>query len=72
MYMKKIGMFIIGLGLLATLFGGFNFVTKKKIIDVGNLEITTNKNHVMDWSPLFGIALIVVGAGLVLYGRKKG
>jgi LPXTG-motif cell wall-anchored protein len=69
--MKNIGLFIIAIGILATLLGGFNYVTKKKIVDVGNLEITTNKNHVMSWSPFIGIAVIILGVGVVLYGRKK-
>jgi uncharacterized membrane protein YidH (DUF202 family) len=69
--MKNIGLFIIAVGILATILGGFNFVTKKKIVDVGNLEITTNKNHVMAWSPFIGIAVIILGVGVVLYGRKK-
>ena len=71
-YMKKIGLFIIGIGIVVTLLGGFNYVTKKKIVDIGNLEITTNKNHVMEWSPYIGVAVIVLGIGVVLYGRKKG
>jgi len=70
--MKKIGMIIIVIGLLATLFGGVNYVTKKKIVDIGKLEITQSKNHVMEWwSPYIGIAVIVLGVGMVLYGRKK-
>jgi len=69
--MKNVGLFIIAIGILATLLGGFNYVTKKKIVDVGNLEITTNKNHVMSWSPFIGIAVIILGVGVVLYGRKK-
>ena len=69
--MKKIGMIIIVIGLLATLLGGFNYITKKKIVDIGNLEITQSKNHVMAWSPFIGIAVIVFGAGMVIYGRKK-
>jgi uncharacterized membrane protein YidH (DUF202 family) len=69
--MKKVGMFLIAIGLLAALLGGINYVTKKKIVDVGNLEITQSKNHVMAWSPFIGIAVIVLGVGIVLYGRKK-
>ena len=69
--MKNVGLFIIAIGILATLLGGFNYVTKKKIVDVGNLEITTNKNHVMSWSPFIGIAVIILGVGVVLYSRKK-
>ncbi len=69
--MKTAGLVILVIGLLITLFTGFNYVTKEKVVDVGNLEITKDKNHSMAWSPLLGIAVMIVGAGVYLYGTKK-
>lgn len=69
--MQKAGIFILVAGLLITLYTGFNFVTKEKVIDVGNLEITRDKNHFVAWSPLLGVAVIVIGAGVYFFGAKK-
>ena len=69
--MKTAGIVILVVGLLITLFTGFNYVTKEKVVDIGNLEITKDKNHSMVWSPLLGIAVMVVGGGVLLYGAKK-
>jgi hypothetical protein len=69
--MKASGLVIIVIGLLITLFTGFNYVTKKKVVDIGNLEITADKNHAVTWSPLVGIIVMVVGGGVYLYGLKK-
>jgi hypothetical protein len=70
--MKATGLVILVVGLLITLFTGFNYVTKKKVVDIGNLEITADKKHSVAWSPLVGIAVMVVGGGIYFYGAKKG
>lgn len=68
--MKKISIVIIAIGLLITVFTGFNFITREKVVDIGDLEITANKNHTLEWSPIVGVVLIVVGGGLYLAGSK--
>ena len=69
--MKTVGIIILVVGLLITVFTGFNFVTKKKVVDVGTLEITQNKNHRLAWSPLIGVAVMVVGGAVLFYGAKR-
>ena len=69
--MKQAGIAILVIGLLITAFAGFNFVTKKKVVDIGSLEITRDENHILDWSPLAGVAVILVGGAIYLYGSKK-
>jgi len=69
--MKTAGIIILVVGLLITLFTGFNFVTKKKVVDIGNLEITKDENHNMAWSPLVGVAVMVLGGVVLLFGAKK-
>jgi hypothetical protein len=69
--MKKLGIIILVLGLLFTLFSGFNLVTKKKVVDVGDLQITTNQNHRVAWSPLIGVVVMIIGGGVIFLGREK-
>ncbi|MBK8557501.1 MAG: LPXTG cell wall anchor domain-containing protein [Lewinellaceae bacterium] len=69
--MKRIGIIVLIIGLVITLFTGFRYVTKEKVVDIGNLEITRDQNHTMAWSPLLGIAVILVGGGLFFFGSKK-
>jgi hypothetical protein len=68
--MKNIGILLIAVGLALTLFTGFNYITKKKVVDIGELEITTNKNNFVSWSPLLGIIMMGAGVGIYLYGKK--
>jgi hypothetical protein len=68
--MKNAGILILIVGLAFTLFTGFNYITKKKVVDIGELEITANQNHFVSWSPLLGVAMMAAGVGLYLYGKK--
>ncbi len=69
--MKKIGIIILVVGLLITIFTGFNLITKKKVVDVGDLQISTNQNHRVAWSPIIGIVAMVTGGVVFLVGTKK-
>jgi len=58
---KIIGLVIIAIGLVMTLYTGFNYVTKEKVVDIGNIEITADKDHTASWSPYIGIGVMVIG-----------
>jgi hypothetical protein len=69
--MKIIGtlVFIIGLGM--TLFTAISYFTKEKIVELGAVEITRNNPHYLAWSPFVGMGIMVLGAFLIIQGRKK-
>jgi len=60
---------IAGLGL--TVFTAFSYFTREKVVEIGALEITRNQPHYLNWSPLIGIAVMVIGAFMILQARKK-
>lgn len=69
--MKKLGIAILVIGLITTLITGFNYVTREKVVDIAEMEITMNKNHSVAWSPIAGIIVMVIGGGMILFGVKK-
>ncbi len=68
---KIIGLAILIIGLLMSLYTGFNYVTREKVVDIGDIEITADKNHTASWSPFIGIGVMVIGGVVFLYGKKK-
>ncbi len=69
--MKKSGMIILIAGLLMTVYTGFNYVTTEKVVDLGELEITKDKQHTVQWQPYVGIAVMVIGGAILFVGRKE-
>jgi hypothetical protein len=69
--MKKVGISLIIIGILLTVFTGFGFFVKKKVVDIGKLEITRSEPHRVKWPPYVGVGIILVGGILFLTGIKK-
>lgn len=69
--MKKTGLIILVIGLVITLFTGFKFITREKVVDIGEIQISRDKTNRVSWSPLIGVAVMVVGGGILLLGPKK-
>jgi hypothetical protein len=69
--MKKAGILILLIGLGMTIFTTITMFTKEKIVDIGKVEITRNKPHRLNWSPMVGIALMGVGGVMLWQASKK-
>lgn len=69
--MKRSGIFILILGVVITIVTGFRFITREKVLDLGEIEITANRSHLVSWSPLIGLGIVVVGGVLYILGNKK-
>lgn len=67
--MKTAGIVIILIGLALTIFTAFTYFTKEKVVDIGKIEISRDKPHRLNWSPLIGIAVMGIG-GVVLWRSK--
>jgi hypothetical protein len=68
--MKTLGIVVLALGIIMTIFTGFNIVTKEKVVDIGPLEINKEEKTPVYWSPVTGGILIVAGAIILVAGRK--
>jgi hypothetical protein len=68
--MKKSGIILIVIGLLFTVITGVRYFSRDKIVDIGSLKITASIPHHLDWSPLLGIGIMVVGGVMVFAGKK--
>ena len=71
--MKKIGAIILTIGAVITVFTAlnFSFTTSENVIDAGNFEINQRKKHSLPWTPIAGVAVMVIGGGVYLIGMKK-
>lgn len=69
--MKNLGIVLIVIGLVMTVITGFNLVTKKKVVDLGAVEISKEEKTPIYWSPVLGGILLVSGIVIFAVSRKK-
>jgi len=68
---KTAGIILLVVGLVMTLYTGFTYVTKEKVVDLGNLEITADDHQSVQWQPYVGIGTMVIGGAALLLSKKK-
>jgi len=69
--MKTLGIALLALGLVMTVFTGFNIVTKKKVVDLGPVEINKEEKTPVYWSPITGGILLAAGVIILIAGKRK-
>jgi hypothetical protein len=69
--LKTAGIIILILGLLMTLYTGFTYVTKDKVVELGDLVITKDKEHSVNWQPYLGIGVMIIGGVVLIMSKKK-
>ena len=67
---KKLGVVFIILGIITIAYTGFNFVTAKKIVDLGPVEISQEENHPVKWSLIVGGMLLIGGIVLIVLNKN--
>ncbi|KUO62926.1 hypothetical protein APF79_14160 [bacterium BRH_c32] len=71
MAVKALGILILVIGLLFSIYTGLEFETKEKVVDLGSVEITKDTEHKVNWSPLWGVGAMIIGGVLFVVGSKK-
>ena len=64
--MRIVGVLLILFGLLALAFGGFSFLDRDKVVDLGRVEINRTERENVYIPPIVGGAAIAVGALMLL------
>jgi len=65
------GIALILLGILGMPYNRINYTSKEKILDIGPVEATAEKEKSIPLPPLLGGMVLVAGIGLVAISYKK-
>jgi hypothetical protein len=68
--MKAAAIVLIVVGIGIVIWGMFGFQTREKVLDVGHIHATRDKEHNVPYGPLAG-GLLAIG-GVVLLVKAKG
>jgi hypothetical protein len=69
--MKTIGIILLVIGIIMTVFTGFTLITEKEVVDIGPIEIDKEEKTPIYWSPVTGGILAVAGVVILVIGRSK-
>ncbi len=65
------GVLLIAIGIIAFAYQGFTYKTREKAVDIGPIQITTDKTHSVPLPPIVGAMLLVSGLVLLVTGGKR-
>ena len=66
-----IGIILIVIGVVALAYGGFTYTKREKVLDIGPIEATAEKQKTVPFPPILGGACLVGGILLVIVGSRK-
>ena len=69
--MKVVAIILIVAGILMLIFRGFNFTQKKKLIDLGPVEINKKEKKSVGWPVYAGGLALAAGIILLVADKKK-
>ncbi len=70
--MGIVGLILIAIGIIALAYGGFTYTKREKVVDVGPIEVSADKQKSVPFPPILGGLCLAGGIVLVLVGSKKG
>ena len=66
-----IGIALIALGLIALVYQGITYTTREKVVDLGPLKVTAQKEKTIPLPPLLGGLALAGGIVLVVVATRK-
>ena len=66
-----IGILLVVVGLLSLALGAITYTRREEVLDVGPVEVTTEKHERIPLPPLFGIVSVIAGAAVLVAGSRR-
>ncbi len=68
--MRMIGIVVLAVGILALVYGGFSYTRETHDVKMGPVEFSVKEKERVNVPLWAGVALAVVGAGILVSGKK--
>ncbi len=69
---KMVAMALVVAGVLGLLYGGFSYTKDSTKAKLGPIELTVKETETVNVPVWAGVAAIVAGSALLLFGSRKG
>ena len=67
-----IAIILIAVGVVVFTYQGITYTTREKVVDLGPLQMTTEKTKTLPLPPILGAIALVGGIVLLVVGNRKG
>ncbi len=67
-----IAIVLIAIGIVSFAYQGITYKTKEKVVDIGPVEVTSEKTKTLPLPPIVGAVALVGGIVLLITDRRKG
>jgi len=67
-----LGVVLIIIGVLALAYQGITYTTREKVLDLGPLKASVDKQKTIPLPPILGAAALTAGVILVVVANKRG
>jgi hypothetical protein len=68
--MKIVAIVLIVLGAISLAYGGITYTTREKVLDIGPIEATAERNKTVPLPPILGGVAVIAGIALLFVGKK--
>jgi hypothetical protein len=69
--MRIAGYILIVIGVISLAIGGISYTKREKVLDIGPLEATAERQKTIPLPPLLGAVALAGGVALVIAGSRK-
>lgn len=66
-----VGIFLIAIGIIALAWGGITYTKREKVLDIGPIQATAEKEKTIPFPSILGGICLVGGIILVFVGSRK-
>jgi uncharacterized membrane protein len=66
-----VGIILIIIGIIALVYGGFTYTKREKVLDIGPIQATAERQKTIPFPPVLGGICLVGGIVLVVVGSRK-
>jgi dipeptide/tripeptide permease len=70
---KPLGLFgalLVLVGLVALAYQGFTYTQREKVLDIGPIHATADRERTVALPPIVGIVAVVAGLALIVVGQR--
>jgi hypothetical protein len=66
-----VGVILIVIGIISLVYGGITYTKREKVLDIGPIQATEEKQHTLPFPPVLGAICLAGGVVLMIVGSRR-